>query len=193
MSIVQFSEHHDAHVLGQRLVAHRFDVPQYQGEMIGAAVGGVAIAIECRQIDAEVAQRAGAHQRVDALMRAGTLRYLCINLSTLDRDRYTADRGADHLALVLRNVESMRDKALAEDMRIVVLGELDDRHRADYDAIAQRFAGSRFTVMMHHATDRAGWLDLGLKRPEKVRNLAGCDLMGSRPLQHLHITPSGKC
>jgi MoaA/NifB/PqqE/SkfB family radical SAM enzyme len=131
--------------------------------------------------------------RVEALMRAGTLRYLCINLSTMDRERYQADRGADHLDLVLRNLEFMRDKPLAEDMRIVVLGELDERHRADFDAITQRFAGSRFTVMMHHATDRAGWLDLGLKRPEPIRNLAGCDLLGSRPLQHLHITPSGKC
>jgi MoaA/NifB/PqqE/SkfB family radical SAM enzyme len=131
--------------------------------------------------------------RVESLMQAGTLRYLCINLSTLDRERYQADRGADHLDLVLRNLELMRDKEIADDMRIVVLGEMDDRHRADFDAISQRFAGSKFTVMMHHATDRAGWLDLGLNRPEPIRHLAGCDLMGSRPIQHLHITPSGKC
>jgi len=131
--------------------------------------------------------------KVDALLEAGRLRYLCINLSTLDRERYKADRGADHLDAVLRNVENMRDKPLADDMRIVVLGEMDDRHRADFAAISERFAGSRFTVMMHHATDRAGWLELGLARQEPIRKLGGCDLMGSRPIQHLHITPTGKC
>ena len=26
-----------------------------------------------------------------------------------------------------------------------------------------------------------------------MRRLAGCDNVGSRPLQHLHITPHGKC
>jgi MoaA/NifB/PqqE/SkfB family radical SAM enzyme len=131
--------------------------------------------------------------KVDALLEAGRLRYLCINLSTLDPEAYKHDRGADHLGVVLRNLEYLKDKPLADDMRIVVLGELDDAHRAAFAAIGERFAGSRFTVMMHHATDRAGWLDLGLARPEPIRNLAGCDLMGSRPIQHLHITPSGKC
>jgi hypothetical protein len=131
-------------------------------------------------------------QKVDTLLEAGTLRYLCINLSTVDADDYKRDRGADHLGVVLRNLEYLRDKPLADDMRIVVLGEQDQRHRASFDAIQQRFAGSRFTVMMHHATDRAGWLDLGLSRPAPIRNLAGCELMGSRPIQHLHITPAGK-
>ena len=131
--------------------------------------------------------------RVDALMRAGRLRYLCINLSTVDREKYERDRGADHLNLVLRNVDYMRDKPLADDMRIVVLGEMDEQHTTDFQAISERFAGSRFQVMMHHFTDRAGLLGLGLKRPEPVRRLGGCDLMGSRPLQHLHITPAGKC
>src|SRR6266542_1253507 len=41
--------------------------------------------------------------KADALLSAGTLRYLCINLSTLDRERYKHDRGEDHLDLVLRN------------------------------------------------------------------------------------------
>src|ERR1044072_801540 len=35
--------------------------------------------------------------KADALMASGTLRYLCINLSTLDRDRYKHDRGEDPL------------------------------------------------------------------------------------------------
>src|SRR5436190_9483550 len=101
-------------------------------------------------------------QKVDALLEAGTLRYLCINLSTLDPEDYKRDRGADHLSVVLRHLEYLKDKPLADDMRIVVLGELDEKHRAAFDAIQQRFAGSRFDVMMHHATARARWLDLGL-------------------------------
>jgi len=31
------------------------------------------------------------------------------------------------------------------------------------------------------------------KASERMRPLAGCDNLGSRPLQHLHITPHGKC
>ena len=132
-------------------------------------------------------------KKVDAIMAAGQLRYLCINLSTLDRERYKHDRGEDHLNVVLRNLEYFRDKPLAHQMRIVVLGEMNDIHRADFEAVRDRFAGSRFEVEMHHATDRAGWLEVGMKTLVPKKNLAGCDLIGSRPIQHLHITPSGAC
>ncbi|HUP49117.1 MAG TPA: radical SAM protein [Thermoanaerobaculia bacterium] len=131
--------------------------------------------------------------KADAIMKAGSLRYLCINLSTLDRERYEHDRGEDHLAAVLRNLDYVRNKPLADEMRIVVLGEMTDVHRRDFDAVRDRFAGTRFEVQMHHAVDRAGWLDVGMKTLESKRNLAGCELMGSRPIQHLHITPAGKC
>jgi hypothetical protein len=131
--------------------------------------------------------------RTEELMRAGTLDYLCVNLSTIDREGYERDRGADHLTVVLRNLDFMRDKPVAKQMRMVVLGEMDAAHTANFEAVRHRFAGSRFTIDMHHATDRAGWLDLGLHRSEPLRALGGCELMGSRPLQHLHITPAGKC
>lgn len=129
---------------------------------------------------------------VDALMRAGTLRFLCVNLSTLDRQKYIDDRGVDHLPIVLKNLDYMRDLPFADQMRIVVLGEMNDAHRKDFEEIRQRFAGSRFEVEMHHATDRAGWLEIGKNTPP-IQRLAGCDLLGSRPIQHLHITPSGEC
>ncbi|HYH09036.1 MAG TPA: radical SAM protein [Thermoanaerobaculia bacterium] len=131
--------------------------------------------------------------KVDAILAEGSLRYLCINLSTLDRERYTKDRGADHLNVVLRNLDYLKDKPLAQQMRIVVLGEMNDVHRADFEAVRERFAGSRFEVEMHHATDRAGWLEVGMKLVVPKKNLAGCDLIGSRPIQHLHITPHGAC
>ena len=131
--------------------------------------------------------------KVDALVEAGPLRYLCINLSTLDRHRYQHDRGGDHVGLVLRNLDYAKDRPLASTMKIVVLGIGDEQHDRDYEQIGQRFNGSRFEVERHVVMDRAGWLDVGLKPPERKRHLAGCDNVGSRPLQHLHITPRGKC
>ena len=131
--------------------------------------------------------------KVDALIEGGGLRYLCINLSTLDRERYAHDRGADHLTAVLRNLDYLKDKPLAQQMNIVVLGTGDATHDADFAAIQDRFAGSRFTVERHVVMDRAGWLEVGLRPLQTNATLAGCDNVGSRPLQHLHITPQGKC
>jgi MoaA/NifB/PqqE/SkfB family radical SAM enzyme len=131
--------------------------------------------------------------KTDALAAEGPLRYLCINLSTLDRERYQRDRGEDHLQAVLRNVDYMQDRAVAHDMKIVVLGTGDDVHASDFEAIRARYAGSRFTVEQHVVMDRAGWLDVGMKAADRARPLAGCDNVGSRPLQHLHITPQGRC
>jgi hypothetical protein len=131
--------------------------------------------------------------KVDALIDSGPLRYICINLSTLDRDRYIRDRGEDHLGVVLRNLDYVKSRPLAAVMRIVVLGKGDEEHDADFDAIGDRFAGSLFTVERHVVMDRAGWLDIGLKPDAPKKQLAGCDNIGSRPLQHLHVTPRGQC
>lgn len=131
--------------------------------------------------------------KTDALIESGPLRYLCINLSTLDRERYQRDRGEDHLTVVLRNLDYMKDRLLAGEMKIVVLGKGDDEHQKDFESIRDRFAGSRFVVEAHVVMDRAGWLDVGMKAQDREKRLAGCDNVGSRPLQHLHITPHGKC
>jgi hypothetical protein len=131
--------------------------------------------------------------KTDALMAMGGLRFLCINLSTLDRERYIHDRGADHLQAVLRNLDYMKDLPLAPQMNMVVLGTGNDVHQRDFEAIRERFAGSRFDVQHHVVMDRAGWLDVGLIAADTTRRLAGCDNVGSRPVQHLHITPHGKC
>ncbi len=131
--------------------------------------------------------------KTDAVLELGGLRYLCINLSTLDRERYQRDRGADHLPVVLRNLEYMQETRVARQMSIVVLGTGDDTHLRDFEEIRNRFAATRFSVEQHVVMDRAGWLDVGLKAEDRMRPLAGCDNVGSRPLQHLHITPYGKC
>lgn len=131
--------------------------------------------------------------RVDALLALGGISYLSVNLSTLDRDRYDRERGGDQLPLVLRNLDYMKDLPLAEVTEMVVLGTGDEHHKADFAAISERFAGSRFEVKSYEVMDRAGYLQIGLRPSSRHRRLCGCDNLGSRPLQHLHITPRGKC
>ena len=131
--------------------------------------------------------------KVDALVEAGPLRFLSINLSTLDRERYRRDRGRDQLPRVVQNLDYAKDRPVAEEMVIMVLGNGDEQHAADYEEIARRFAGSRFEVTRDRIMDRAGHLEVGLKPPAREAKLCGCDNLGSRPLQHLHVTPHGKC
>lgn len=130
-------------------------------------------------------------KRVDALVEMGGLRFLSINLSTLDPERYAADRKGDHLELVSRNLDYAKDRPVAEEMDIVVLGRGDEVHRRDFEEIERRFTGSRFNVKFFEVMDRAGYLQIGLSARNK--SLCGCDNVGSRPLQHLHINPYGKC
>jgi hypothetical protein len=131
--------------------------------------------------------------RVDGLLKMGQLRLLTVNLSTLDREKYTRDRGEDHLPAVLRNLDYLKSRPLAAEMKIVVLGTGDEGHRQDFEAVRDRFAGSHFQVERHEVMDRAGWLEIGAHPTVPNQRLAGCDNVGSRPLQHLHITPQGKC
>lgn len=130
--------------------------------------------------------------RVDRLVELGGLRFLSINLSTLDRERYREDRGQDQLDLVLRNVDYAAEREVAEQMDIVVLGTGTDTHKADFERIRDRYDGTRFTAKYFEVNDRAGYLNIGLKAPKDRKRLAGCDYVGSRPLQHLHVTPQGK-
>jgi pyruvate-formate lyase-activating enzyme len=131
--------------------------------------------------------------RADALVEMGGLRFLSINISTLDGEKYLADRGGNHLPLVLRNLDYCKDLPVAEQMDMVVLGTGDQRHRDDYRQIQERFAGSRFNVKYFEVNNRAGYLRIGHSAPAQARRLRGCDHMGSRPLQHLHINPRGLC
>jgi hypothetical protein len=130
--------------------------------------------------------------RVDALGAAGGLRFLSINLSTVDRERYRDTRGGDHLAKVLKNLDYARDKPVADRMDVIVLGTGDALHQRDFEEISRRFEGSRFVVSKHRVMDRAGLLQIGARPPKPHQRLRGCDNVGSRPLQHLHITPHAK-
>lgn len=131
-------------------------------------------------------------EKVDALVAMGPLRYLSINLSTVDREKYRKDRGKDQLDLVLRNLDHARDQPLAEEKIIVVLGTGDDQHQRDFEAITERY-GSGFQVNYAEIMDRAGHIEVGHRPISREQKLCGCENVGSRPLQHLHVLPEGQC
>jgi MoaA/NifB/PqqE/SkfB family radical SAM enzyme len=132
-------------------------------------------------------------KRVDQVLELGGLSYLSVNLSTLDRERYRRDRGGDHLPLVLRNLEYLKQRRIAPTMEIAVLGTGDDAHRQAFAEISDEYSGTCFDVKYYQVMDRAGAVAVGLRPPAPIRALAGCEQTGSRPLQWLHISPQGKC
>ncbi len=131
--------------------------------------------------------------RVDALLEMGGILYLSVNLSTLDRQRYAQDRGRDHLEVVMRNLDYIKHRPLAKRMELAVLGNDDERHRRDFREIVQYFSGSRFRVRSFVSNDRSGYLYSGARPGQPHQRLCGCEQMGSRPLQHLHIDAHGSC
>jgi hypothetical protein len=132
-------------------------------------------------------------QRIDALVDMGGLSYLSINLSTLDRERYRRDRGGDHLPLVLRHLDYLKDKPLAPRMDVAVLGTGDEQHRRDFEAISERFRGSLFQLCFYEVMDRAGAVPVGLRPPGPHPRLCGCEQTGSRPVQWVHINAKAQC
>jgi MoaA/NifB/PqqE/SkfB family radical SAM enzyme len=131
--------------------------------------------------------------KVDALVEMGPITYMSINISGLDRERYAVERQRDHLSKVLEHLDYMKDRPVAATMDLVVLGHQDEQHRADTAALTERFAGSRFNVRDFAIMDRAGYLSVGLKPDRPHKRLRGCDNLGSRPIEHIHINPEGRC
>lgn len=126
--------------------------------------------------------------KVDALVDMGGIPYISVNLSTLDPERYAKDRGRNHLERVLANLDYAKDKPMADEMVIVVLGTDEEQHAKEIEAITKRFSGSNFKVQNFEANDRAGYLDVGLAAERRDLGVRGCDYMGSRPIEHIHIT-----
>jgi len=132
-------------------------------------------------------------RRVDDLLQQGGLKFLSVNLSTLDRARYQKERSRDHLRLVMRNMDYMKDRPVAERMDLAVLGSGDKIHKKDFKSIQKYFSGSSFDVQYHEVMDRAGHLDSGHKPAKPHSHLEGCEQTGSRALQWLTVTPQGLC
>jgi MoaA/NifB/PqqE/SkfB family radical SAM enzyme len=129
--------------------------------------------------------------RAERLTALGRFRYIGINLPTLDPERYHKLHGTKDLARVLANVDAMRASELSEETAIVVLGEEDDAHRRDVEAIRKRFGPGGWDVRPFKIRSRPA-SGTFVPEPPAKKKLRGCELMGSRPFEHLHVTATGK-
>ena len=129
--------------------------------------------------------------KVERIRAMGKLRYLGINLPTVDEARYTELHGTTDLPQILENVEHLVSNPPAEENVFVVLGYGDERHDHDLRLVEERFGGRGFHVRRFRLQNRAGLVD-GMPAVPPKKRLAGCELVGSRPLQHLQVQTSGK-
>jgi MoaA/NifB/PqqE/SkfB family radical SAM enzyme len=120
----------------------------------------------------------------------GRFRYLGINLPTLDPGRYRELHGTRDLARVVANVEALAGLDIAEERAIVALGHEDEEHRRAVEGLRERFGPAGWPVRAFKIRSRAG--QIGVALPPAKKRLRGCDLMGSRPFEHLHVTASGR-
>ncbi len=132
-------------------------------------------------------------KRVDQILELGGIDYMSVNFSTMDAERYQRDRQSNQLDIIIRNLDYLKALPLATIMDMAVLGRGDATHRRDFEEISAYFKDSRFNVRYFVTNDRSGNLDNGLKTKTVADNLCGCDHMGSRPIQHIHITARGLC
>ncbi|MEP6768861.1 MAG: radical SAM/SPASM domain-containing protein [Acidobacteriota bacterium] len=129
--------------------------------------------------------------RGERLAAMGRFRYIGINLPTLDPDRYLKMHGTKDLARVLANIDALHARDLAEETAIVVLGDEDEAHREDVARIQERFGPKGWTVKPFKIRSRPA-SGTYVSEPLPKKELRGCDLMGSRPFEHLHITATAK-
>jgi wyosine [tRNA(Phe)-imidazoG37] synthetase (radical SAM superfamily) len=130
-------------------------------------------------------------ERARRLEEAGRFRYIGINLPTLDPERYEKLHGTRDLARVIANIEGMRARELARETAIVVLGEEDERHLQDAAAIRKKFEPLGWQVKPFRIRSRPA-SGTFVPEPPAKKTLKGCELMGSRPFEHLHVTATAK-
>jgi len=130
-------------------------------------------------------------ERAARLEAAGKFRYIGINLPTLDPERYFKLHGTRDLARVLANVDAMRARELSQETAIVVLGDQDEAHRKDVAEIRQRFGPKGWQVRPFRIRSRPA-SGTFVPEPPARKKLRGCELMGSRPFEHLHVTATAK-
>jgi len=130
-------------------------------------------------------------ERAERLEALGRFRYIGVNLPTLDPERYFQLHGTKDLARVLANVDAMHARSLADETAIVVLGDEDDAHRRDVEEITARFGPNGWTVKPFKIRSRPS-SGTYVPQPPPKKKLRGCELMGSRPFEHLHVTATAK-
>ncbi|MGH9365475.1 MAG: radical SAM/SPASM domain-containing protein, partial [Thermoanaerobaculia bacterium] len=127
----------------------------------------------------------------ERLEREGRFRYIGINLPTLDPERYQKMHGTRDLDRVVANIDAMRARLLAQESAIVVLGDEDEAHRRDVEAIRRRFEPKGWDVRPFKIRSRPA-SGTFVPEPPAKKVLRGCELMGSRPFEHLHVTATAK-
>ncbi len=130
-------------------------------------------------------------ERAARLSEMGRFRYIGVNLPTLDPERYFRLHGTRDLDRVLSNVDALRARDLAEESAIVVLGHEDEEHRNDVVRIQERYGPAGWNVKSFRIRSRPA-TGTYVPEPPPKKQLRGCDLMGSRPFEHLHITATAK-
>ena len=121
----------------------------------------------------------------------GRFRYIGINLPTLRADRYEKLHGTRDLPRVLANMDAMHARELSEETAIVVLGSEDEEHLRDVAEIRAHFEPKGWVVKQFKIRSRP---DSGtyVVEPPPLKKLRGCELVGSRPFEHLHVTGTGR-
>ena len=92
---------------------------------------------------------------------------------------------------MIANIEAMHARALAEETAIVVLGDEDEAHRRDVEQIRARFSSLGWEVKPFRIRSRPA-SGTFVPEPPIKKVLRGCELMGSRPFEHLHVTATAK-
>jgi len=120
----------------------------------------------------------------------GRFRYIGVNLPTLRPDRYEKLHGTRDLPRVMANMDAMHAASIADETAIVALGDEDDEHRRDVEELRAHFEPKGWTVRSFKIRSRP---DSGtyVVEPPPIERLRGCELMGSRPFEHLHVTATG--
>ena len=129
-------------------------------------------------------------ERAELFESLGRFRYIGVNLPTLRPDRYEKLHGTRDLPRVLANMDAMHAREISEETAIVCLGEEDEEHRRDVADIRAHFEPKGWAVRSFKIRSRP---DSGtyVIEPPPLKKLKGCELMGSRPFEHLHINGSG--
>jgi MoaA/NifB/PqqE/SkfB family radical SAM enzyme len=129
-------------------------------------------------------------ERAELFESLGRFRYIGVNLPTLRADRYEKLHGTRDLPRVLANMDAMHARELSEESAIVCLGEEDEEHRRDVAEIRALFEPKGWAVKSFRIRSRP---DSGtyVVEPPPLKKLKGCELMGSRPFEHLHINGTG--